>query len=118
MTERAVVTDSATQEEGKIVHLVYLLQAIGFVTGITLIAGAIVYYVKRGDLTSELQKSHFKWQIRTFWYMCLWAFVSGLLSSIISGSIVIAAVGIWGVYRVVRGWLYLYDGKPMYAANS
>jgi uncharacterized membrane protein len=34
---------------------------------------------------------------------------------ILVGWIVLLADSVWMVYRVVKGWLNLNDGKPMYA---
>jgi len=31
------------------------------------------------------------------------------------GFAVLWALGIWMLYRIVKGWLYLNDSKPMYA---
>ncbi len=115
--ENAVVTDADTQAEGKVTQLVYILQAIGFLFGITFLAGVIVNYVKRGELTSELQKSHFRWQIRTFWFSFLWTVVGGILSFVVIGYFIILANIIWTIYRVARGWLRLNDAKPMYVAG-
>lgn len=113
MTEQAqaVVTDADTQAEGKVTQLVYILQAIGFIFGITFLAGVIVNYVKRGELTSDLQKSHFRWQIRTFWFSFLWTVVGGILSFVFIGYFIILANIVWTIFSAdqyrLKNSLYL-----------
>jgi uncharacterized membrane protein len=55
-----------------IATVVYALQAAGFLFGITWIIAAIVDYVKRDDAAGTWLESHFRWQIRTFWWGLLW----------------------------------------------
>lgn len=116
--EKAVVTDATTQSEGKITQLVYILQAVGIFIGITFLAAVIVNYVKRGELTSELQKSHFRWQIRTFWWSFLWMVIGSALVVVVVGYFIVLANLVWTIYRIARGWLRLNDGKPMYVAKG
>jgi uncharacterized membrane protein len=83
-------------------------------------------YARRSATHGSYLESHFKWQIRTFWYAALWAFVIGSLK----WPLVISLVGIplywaghlalaaWIVYRVARGWLGLADRRAMYTANA
>ena len=88
-----------------------------FVFGLPSIAAVILNYVKRSDARGTFLESHFRWQIRTFWFTLLWCAIGGLLFLTIIG-IVLAVplfigVGLWVIYRVVRGWLALKDGKPI-----
>lgn len=96
--------------------LVYLLQAVGLFIGITFIAGVIVNYLKRAEVAGTWMESHFRWQIRTFWFSLLWGVV-GLATLIVAvGYFILLANAVWVVYRIVRGWLALNDGREMYAA--
>ena len=98
--------------------LVYGLQALSFFLGITCIAAVIINYVKRPEVSGTWLASHFRWQIRTFWFGLLWMAVGALTLILAVGYLVITANGIWIIYRIVKGWLYLHDGKPLYAAGS
>jgi uncharacterized membrane protein len=73
---------------------------------------------RRSATRGTFLESHFRWQIRTFWYALLWAVVCGLLMITIIGIpfalIGLAALGIWIAYRVIRGWVALKDRRPMY----
>ena len=95
---------------------VYVLQAIGLLPPFQLafIAAAIVNYVKRDDVRGTFLESHFRWQIRTFWFGFLWAIVGGLTMVILIGFAILTADIIWIIYRIIKGWLDLIDGKPMY----
>lgn len=95
---------------------VYLLQAIGVLIVPAFIAAVIVNYVKRDDVRGTFLQSHFRWQIRTFWFGALWAVVGGLLMVILIGYVILVVNVIWIMYRVIKGWLDLVDRKPMYRA--
>ncbi len=89
--------------------------------GLAGIAGVIVAYVKRGDAQGTWVASHFTWLIRTFWWSLLWG-VIGALILVTLGLILIGipiaiaifvAVSIWGIYRLVRGFLLFKDNQPV-----
>ena len=92
---------------------VYALQAAGFIIGITFIAAVILNYIKLPDVAGTLYESHFRWQIRTFWWGLLWSVIGGLTTWILIGFLILAATAIWVIYRIVKGWLNLSEGKPM-----
>ena len=93
--------------------VVYALQAAGFVVGITWIVAIVVDYVKRDEAKGTWLESHFRWQIRTFWWGLLWAVVGAITFLIIIGWFILMADAIWIIYRIVKGWLNLNDGKPV-----
>ena len=115
-------------------HLIYALHAFSLLTGIlgfATVVGAfltgwpsiiavILNYVKRSDVGGTWLESHFRWQIRTFWYGLLWIALCGLfiIGTLGIGLIIvwlpIAIVGLWFIYRIIRGWLALRDARPMY----
>lgn len=94
--------------------IVYALQAASFLVGITFIAALIVNYIKRDEVAGTWLESHFDWQIRTFWWSLLWGAAGIVLSIVIIGIFVLIADALWVIYRIVKGWLNLNDGKPMY----
>ncbi|HZE61816.1 MAG TPA: hypothetical protein VE085_14815 [Burkholderiales bacterium] len=57
----------------------YALQAAGFFVGITWIVAVIVDYVKKDDARGTWLESHYRWQIRTFWFELLWGAIGGIL---------------------------------------
>jgi uncharacterized membrane protein len=88
-----------------------------FLTGWPSIIAVIINYVKRSDVKGTFLESHFSWQIRTFWWALLWVVIAGLLFLTLIGIpvawAIFVAVGIWVLYRIVRGWLALASNKPM-----
>jgi uncharacterized membrane protein len=88
-----------------------------FLTGWPSIIAVIINYVKRDAVRGTYLDSHFSWQLRTFWYALLWVFVIGLLIMTLIGIpiawAVAIAIGIWVLYRIIRGWLALAEHKPI-----
>ena len=94
--------------------VVYALQAAGFVLGgITWIVAVVINYVKKEEVAGTWLESHFRWQIRTFWFGLLWGVIGGLLALVLVGFAILFADAVWIIYRLVKGWLNLNDGKPM-----
>ena len=94
-------------------HIAYGLFAVGFLNGITAIIGVILAYVRRPDVKDTYLESHFTYLIRTFWIALLGTIVSALLMIIGIGFILIFAVVIWIIYRIVKGWIKLADGRAI-----
>lgn len=96
-----------------ITTLVYALQALSFVVGVSCIVAVIINYVKLADVSETWLASHFRWQIRTFWFSMLWLVLGGVTLILVVGYFVLVANAVWVIYRIVKGWLYLNDRKPM-----
>ena len=96
--------------------VVYALQAASFLFGITALVAIIINYVKRDDVQGTWLESHFRWQIRTFWFSLLWGAFGFITFLLVFGYFVLIADGVWVIYRVVKGGLNLFDGKEMYVA--
>ena len=112
-------------------HIIYGLHALSiligltsaitvvgaFVFGIPSIVAVIVNYVNQASARGTFLESHFRWQIRTFWFALMWILIGIVLFLTIIGIpiawIVIVGAGIWVIYRIARGWLTLQDRKPM-----
>jgi uncharacterized membrane protein len=117
-------------------HVIYALHALSVLIGVTgpaTIVGSFVFglpsiiavimnYVRRSDVRGSWLDSHFSWQIRTFWFALLWITLAGIISAplvlllglgIVTFFVAAAVVGLWVLYRVIRGWLALRDGKPL-----
>lgn len=91
-----------------------------FLTGWPSIIAVILNYIKRSEVQGTWLESHFRWQIRTFWFGLLWITLCGVFILMTFGIgllfvwLPIGVVGLWFVYRVVRGWVTLSDNRPMY----
>lgn len=95
---------------------VYILLAVGLLPPFfpAFIAAVIVNYVKRDDVRGTFLESHFRWQVRTFWFGLLWGAIGTLTTVILIGVPILIADVIWVMYRIIKGWLDLIDRKPMY----
>lgn len=93
-----------------------------FLTGWPSIIAVIINYIKNDDVRGTYLESHFSWQRRTFWYALLWVIVAGLLIFTFIGipiAMVLAfGVGIWIIYRIIRGVMALMAGKPVRGARE
>ncbi len=96
--------------------VVYALQALSFLWGVTGIIGIVISYVKRDDAKGTLYESHFDWQIRTFWWWLLWSVIGAVTVWLLFGFAILFAAWVWAIYRVVKGWLKLNEGKPVMPA--
>jgi uncharacterized membrane protein len=119
----------------KLTHIIYGLHALSLLVGIVgaaTVVGAfllgwpsliavILNYVKRSEARGTWLDSHFRWQIRTFWFGLLWVslcfvfIVITLGVGILIAWVPLGVVGLWFIYRIARGWLALGDRRPMYA---
>jgi uncharacterized membrane protein len=113
---------------------IYALHALSLLTGIlgaATIVGAfligwpsliavILNYVKRSEVRGTWLESHFRWQIRTFWFGLLWVAVCIIFVVMTLGIgllivwLPIGGVSLWFVYRIARGWLALREARTMY----
>lgn len=113
-------------------HVIYALHSLAVLIGVTTfhtivgsfigglpsIVAVIMNYARRSATRGTYLESHFRWQIRTFWYAVLWAVICALVALTIIGLVFAVpgfiALAVWIIYRVVRGWLALKDARPMY----
>ena len=90
-----------------------------FLTGWPSIIAVILNYVKRSEVRGTWLESHFRWQIRTFWFGLLWVVLCGIFVVLTLGiaifivALPLLAVGVWFIYRIARGWMALNDRRPM-----
>lgn len=132
MSEETVIEANPTTSLVNATHLIYALHALSLLIGITTAAtiiGAFVFglpsiiaviinYLKRDEARGTFLESHFRWQIRTFWFGLLWCLIGGFMFVTVIGIpiaiMIFIAAGVWVIYRITRGWLALRERKPMY----
>jgi len=135
MTTDTPLTEMPPSSLVTITHVVYALHTLSLVIGAfgaatiigTFLFGwpsiiaVIINYVKRSEARGTWLESHFRWQIRTFWFALLWAAIVFIVSVVLAVVVIgiatwilgIVALGLWAIYRIVRGWLRLKDGRPI-----
>lgn len=93
------------------------LVVTAFLSGWPSIIAVLLNYLKRESTRSTYLESHFRWQIRTFWFALLWLGVGVILVVTIIGIplawILVVLVGLWVLYRMTRGLLRLMNQQPM-----
>jgi uncharacterized membrane protein len=115
VSEPQTPVTSSSPDLRTITHVAYGLYALGFVTGgflaIATLAAVVLVYVKRADAAGTYYASHFDWLLRTFWWALLWLALSGIATLIFIGWLGVAATVIWVLYRLIKGWLALMEGR-------
>ncbi len=115
----------------RLTHVIYLLHGFSVLMGIlgpaliitTFLSGwpsiiaVILNYLKRKEVRYTYLDSHFRWQIRTFWYALPWLVIAAMPFATVIGItfayILAVGTGIWVIYRVRRGWMALNEGMSM-----
>lgn len=114
-----------------VTHLVYALHAFAvfsavvgsatiifsFIASLPSIAAVVLNYWNQTAVRGTWLESHFRWQIRTFWFAVLWVAVAVLMGLTIVGLpfalAVLLLAGVWILYRVVRGWWVLIQRRTL-----
>lgn len=120
------IVDAGEREQSlkTIGHVSYLLHTVVAVSAVLpgaqasvllLLIAFILDLVKKDDAAGTWQQSHFSWRIRTvLWAGGLYLITAPLwLLFFVPGWIAWTIISIWFLYRVVRGWMYLNNQRPM-----
>jgi uncharacterized membrane protein len=105
-TRQPVVSDTT------IAMIVYLLYFASYVTGITGLFGVIIAHVQCGS-AEPLLRSHYRFQIRTFWVGLAYLIVGGVLTWVLIGYLVLLWWFVWSLVRNIKGVLALNEGRPI-----
>jgi uncharacterized membrane protein len=111
----AAPVDRERQGLTTLTHVMYALHtASWFSAGIFSVIAIIINYAKRADLPDDFFRSHFRWQARSFWFTLLWLVLAApLWLLVIPGWFAYAVIGLWYLYRFIRGWLAFASNQPM-----
>ncbi|MBI5719194.1 MAG: hypothetical protein HZC37_16125 [Burkholderiales bacterium] len=97
-------------------HVMYALHTLSwFSLGIFSVVAMVLNYAKRGSTRSDFYLSHFRWQARSFWFTLLWLVLTSplWLIFVFPGYAAWFLVGLWYLYRFVRGWWTFAENRPM-----
>ncbi len=108
--------DFETKSSGDrtVMHVLYGLHTVAWASaGILAVIALIVNYIKRSDETDNLYVAHHNYMISTFWWTILWLVVTSPLYLLlwIPGVIAWAIVGLWYLYRCIKGWLHFNGNR-------
>jgi uncharacterized membrane protein len=114
-----VMSDKHAEDEGSLrmlTHVMYGLHTVSwFSAGIFSVIAMILNYVKKPDLPNDFYRSHFSWQGRSFWFTLLWLLLTSPLFLLFwfPGAVAWFVIGLWYLYRFIRGWWSFVDNRPM-----
>jgi uncharacterized membrane protein len=100
------ITSNEKSDTAGSAKLVYILYLISIIIGITAIVGLVIAYVNRDDAADWL-KSHYRFQIRTFWIGALYLFIGVLLYQLVIGAFILLFWLFWLIVRCAKGMKYL-----------
>lgn len=130
-----IATSAVDPRHVSYTHLMYGLHAVAIVIGILTAAtivgqflfslpsiiAVIMNYARRGRVQGTWLATHFRWQLRTFWWSLLWVVLAFLLFGplilLLIGypllTLSLLIVGLWAAWRMARGWMALRDHREM-----
>jgi uncharacterized membrane protein len=92
--------------------IVYVLYLVGFFTGVSAVVGLIVASMQI-DRADPISRSHFRFQIRTFW-IGLAYIVAGIVTLHVGiGALILLWWIVWTAMRCAKGLLLLNAGEPI-----
>lgn len=105
----------------RVAHILYLLHGLApFTAWLLAVAAIVVGLMHRDEVRGTFIETHYSWLSRTFWWGLLHIVIAGIITFILVATVVGIVVAwvpytllfLWYLYRVIRGWLLLNDGKP------
>jgi uncharacterized membrane protein len=109
---------SSTDERAPVVSdrgiaiAVCVLYLLGFFTGISALVGVVIAHFK-GSTADAVSASHFRFQIRTFWFGAVTFIIGWMLFHLLIGIPLLLWWFVWTLVRVIRGLSLVNDGKPI-----
>ena len=91
---------------------VYVLYGIGYFTGISALIGVVIAHVKVDDADPVL-RSHYQFQIRTFWIGFLYITIGFALSIVLIGIPILIWWFVWSLIRITKGFIAINENKPI-----
>jgi uncharacterized membrane protein len=91
---------------------VYILYFVGYFTGITSLIGVVIAHLQAPS-TESAMKSHYTFQIRTFWIGFFYLLVGAALLFHIIGGFVLLWAFVWSLIRNIKGILALNRNEPI-----
>lgn len=103
----------ADERHRNVTLVAYILMGLGVVVPLTSLFAVIICHIKRRETEGTIYESHMIWLIRTFWWTALGMIIAAVTMFILIGALVGLVVGVWFIYRVVKGFLAFNDRRPM-----
>jgi uncharacterized membrane protein len=97
----------------RITHAIYGLQAAGVFIFFPLLIAVVVSYFNQDTVYGTWLESHYRWQIRTFWWFILGSIIAIALKIVLIGFFIAGFLWLWLIYRIAKGWRYLMLEEPL-----
>ena len=110
-----------TAGDRTIMHILYAMHTVAWASlGTLAVVALIINYIKRSDETDPLYELHHGYMISTFWWTLIWLIPAGLVALLMTLTIILlplawlpfSVVGLWYLYRCIKGWLRFNDNRP------
>jgi uncharacterized membrane protein len=112
MTETPIAPAPQARSTASTAKIVYVLYLVTLVLQVTSIIGVVMAYIYEGEAPDWL-RTHYRYQIRTFWIGLLYAVAGALLSVVFIGFALLVFVAVWLVIRCVKGLQALDRDQPV-----
>jgi uncharacterized membrane protein len=107
--------EAKTSGDRTVMNVLYAMHTVAPFTLWTLaVLALIANYIRRIDEHDAVYVSHHNYMISTFWWTLLWLVVTGplWLLLVLPGWIAYSIIGLWYIYRCIRGWLRFSESRP------
>ena len=105
---RPLALQAPTSNERTVMHVLYGMHTVAWLSlGMLAVFALVANYILRGETRHPLYLAHHAYMIATFWWTVLWLVITSplYLLFVLPGVVAQCVVGLWYLYRCLRGWL-------------
>mgnify|MGYP007105296174 FL=1 len=113
-TAPSATTPVHTDNDRTVMHVLYGLHTVAWASaGMLAVIALVVNYIKRGEEVDPLYNAHHNYMIRTFWWTIFWLVLCSplWLLFLLPGMAAYTVIGLWYLYRCVKGWMRSIDNR-------
>jgi uncharacterized membrane protein len=103
-----------TPADRTVMNVLYGLHTVAWASmGTLAVIALIINYIKRSDESDPLYVAHHDYMISTFWWTILWLVLTSPLWLLLffPGAAAWTVIGLWYLYRCIKGWLRFADNR-------
>lgn len=111
---QVIEVSGKTANDRTLMNVLYALHTVAWASmGALAVIALIINYIRRGDELDPVYQNHHSYMIRTFWWTLFWlVLLSPLwLLFVLPGVVAYFVIGLWYLYRCIKGWLRFSDGR-------
>ena len=111
------MNDTTQNNSSSIAKVNYILQIVSTIIGITGIIAVIIAYVNKDD-SDDWLKTHYRFQIRTFWISVIYITLGVFFLQVMIGYFILVFTFFWLVIRCAKGLKQLQNNEPVKNVES